>query len=329
MIISKTPFRISFIGGGTDIETYFKKYGGQVLVATIDKFSYHLIKIPIHKRDYNYNISYSKINNSNFIKNIEHPLIREVLKAYKIKKIDIHHDSDLPGQSGLGTSSSFGVGLLNCIFELKRIKATKLQIAKKIIDIERKILKEKGGYQDQISASFGGFNKIIFKKNGNFTVNKIRIKKKYLNELESRILITLIPRKYFSYDHSVAKIIKKKNVIVEMQKIHKLAIEAEKYLKAGNISTFAKIVDKSWSIKSKFSNTSNKKIDKFYKLIKKKSYIDGGKLLGAGGGGYFMLIAKKDCLNKLKNFLKKNNLSSIAPKFYKKGSEIIYKKINN
>ncbi len=324
MIISKTPFRISFVGGGTDIPSYFKKNGGQVLVTTIDKFSYHLIKVPIHKRNHNYNISYSKINNANKINNIKHPVIREILKIYKINKIDIHHDSDLPGQSGLGTSSAFGVGLLNCICKLKKIKKSKLQIAEEIIDIERNILKEKGGFQDQISASYGGFNKIVFKKNGKFKVKKINIKKKYLKELQNRILITLIPRKYFSYDHSVAKILNQSKVNKEMKKIHELSIKAERYLLKGNISTFARIVDESWNIKSKFKNTSNKRVDEFYKLIKKHNYIDGGKLLGAGGGGYFMLIAKKNRVSKLKDFLKKKNFSTISPMFSKEGSKIIY-----
>ncbi len=293
MIISRTPFRISFVGGGTDIPDYFKKQGGFVIVTTIDKFAYHLIKIPLHERDYKYNISYSKINNANNIRKIDHPLIREILKIFKIKKIDIHHDSDLPAQSGLGTSSAFGVGLFKCMCQLKKLKISKFKVAKKIIDIERNILKESGGYQDQISASYGGFNKITFKKDGSFFVKKIDIKKKYLKELEARILITLIPRKYYSYDHSVAKILHKQNVNLEMQKLHKLSLKAERYLLKGDITSFAKIIDQTWEIKSKFEKTSNKKINEFYKIIKEKSFIDGGKLLGAGGGGYFMFIAKK------------------------------------
>ena len=325
MIITRTPFRISFIGGGTDIPSYFKKNGGQVIVTTIDKFTYHLIKSPINKREYKYNISYSKINNANNFKSIEHPLIREILKIFKIKKIDIHHDSDLPGQSGLGTSSAFGVGLLKSICEYKKIKKNKLEIAKQIIHIERNILKERGGYQDQISASFGGINKIIFKKNGDFKLKKIKLKKKIIKELESRIFITLIPRKYYSYVHSVANILHKKKIYDQMELIHKLTLDAEKYLLKGDITSFAKIIDQSWEIKSKFTNTSNDKINKFYNEVKSKNLIDGGKLLGAGGGGYFMLVAKRKSISKLKKFLLKNNLSAISPKFWPKGSEIIYK----
>lgn len=324
MIITKTPFRISFIGGGTDIPEYFKKNNGQVLATTINKFSYHLIKFPSYNRKNKFNISYSKINNADNLKNIEHPVIRQVLKKFKLKRIDLHHDSDLSGQNGLGTSSAFCVGLIKSVYELKKIKKNKLELAKEAINIERNILKESGGLQDQICASYGGFNKIIFKKNGKFIVKKIHIKKKILKELQSRILITLIPRKHFSYDHSVANILHKKKIQDQLKKIHKLAIHAEKFLLKGDIKSFAKTISLSWEIKAKFKNTSNQKINTFYSKIKKSSYIDGGKLLGAGGGGYFLLIAKKNCINKLKKFLIKKRLNIITPKFYKTGSQVIF-----
>ena len=191
MIISKTPYRISFFGGGTDYPQWHFKEEGKVLSTTIDKYLYISCRFLPSFFDHNYRIVWSKIENVARINQIEHKAIREILKYLKIKQgLEIHYDGDLPSRSGMGSSSSFVVGLLKALYRIKNYNPTNKEIAKKSIFIEQKILNETVGSQDQVAASYGGFNKIIFKKNS-IKVQPIINKKKLVKLDKNLILIFL------------------------------------------------------------------------------------------------------------------------------------------
>ncbi len=166
MIITKTPFRMSFFGGGTDIEDFFKKYGGAVLSTTFDKYCYINVRHLPRFFDYSTELSYSKIERVTEAGQIEHPAIRNAMKMLDMHEIRLTYEADLPARSGLGTSSSFAVGMLNAFYALKGKYADKKKLADKAICLERKMCNEAGGWQDQIAASFGGFNRINFSING-------------------------------------------------------------------------------------------------------------------------------------------------------------------
>ena len=191
IVMTKTPFRVSLFGGGTDIPLFFNRYSGSVLGFTINKYIYVVVNVLKRIKEKKIKISYSKLELVNNINDIDHPIVREVLnKYYRIQNnfIDIHSFADFPKESGLASSSAFCVGFIKSIFDLNNKKITKKLLAKKSIEIERNILGQKGGWQDQIHCSFGGINKIKFKKN-NFKVDKINISKKRVNELEKSMLL--------------------------------------------------------------------------------------------------------------------------------------------
>ena len=181
MIISKTPYRISFFGGGSDYPAWYRRNGGAVLSTTIDKYIYITCRELPPFFEHKYRIVWSKIETVKNIKQIKHHAVREMLKHYKIKSgLEIHYDGDLPARSGMGSSSVFVVGLMNALNNYSDIKKEKKQLAKDSIKFEQKILKEAVGSQDQVAATYGGFNKIIFKTNGDFNVKPVNIKKKTL-----------------------------------------------------------------------------------------------------------------------------------------------------
>ena len=323
MIITKTPYRISFFGGGSDYPSWYKRYGGKVISTSINKHLYISCRFLPNFFKHKYRVAWSKIEETKNINEIKHNAVREILKYLKSKKgLEIHYDGDLPARSGMGSSSCFVVGLLKAIYELENKYIDKKFLAKKSIYLEQNIMKEAVGSQDQIAASYGGFNKISFKKN-NFKVKKITTKNLKLLNNNLLLIYTGIRRTA----HFVAKTFinklknEKKN---EIKKIISFVDTAESILKSNTIDDFGELLNESWQYKKKLSNRiTNNKINDLYDLSIKNGAL-GGKLLGAGGGGFMLLYVKK---NKQKKFLSKiKNIVEIPFKFSDTGCETILRR---
>ncbi len=321
MIISKTPYRISFFGGGSDYPIWYRKFSGQVLSTTIDKYIYISCRELPKFFDHKYRIVWSKIENVKNINQITHKVVKEILIHNKIKKgLEIHYDGDLPSKSGMGSSSCFSVGLINAVNAYKNEKISKMNLARKTIYFEQKILKEIVGSQDQVAASFGGFNKIKFSKKNQITVEKV--KSKHLDRLNSNLLLiyTGIQRNAEKVAIKYVKKItnqKRENI----KKITEYVDEGEKLLIKGELKNFGKLLHEAWLQKKDLSNDiTNGKIDQIYNFaLKNGSY--GGKLLGAGGGGFLLLYIEK---HRQAKFLSKiKNLVNIPFKFSYSGSKLI------
>ena len=324
MIISKTPYRISFFGGGSDYPAWYNEFGGTVLSTTINKYLYITCRELPGFFDHKYRIVWRKIEMVKDINQIKHPAIRGILKYYKFNKgLEIHYDGDLPARSGMGSSSSFVVGLINALFKLNKNNLDKKELAKKSLFIEQKILNEMVGSQDQIAASYGGFNRIFFNKNNSFKLKKIKTNKN-LKLLEDNLILiyTSMNRNAHDIASSYVKNLKstKKDYIKE---IIDHVEEGEKILKSGNIDDFGKLLNSAWNIKKQLGKSiTNDKIDELYDYALKNGAL-GGKILGAGGGGFLLLyMKKKDRINLLK---KNKKIINIPFKFSDAGSEIIFK----
>jgi len=326
MIITKTPYRISFFGGGSDYPIWYKKYGGSVLSTTIDKYIYISCRELPPFFDHKYRIVWSKIENVKTIDEIKHLTVRKLLKYNKIKSgLEIHYDGDLPARSGMGSSSSFSVGLMRALnnYQCKDIKG--INLAYKTLFFEQKIMKETVGSQDQVAASVGGFNKINFLKSEKIIVKKILSNN--LKKLNSNLLLlyTGIQRNAeavaSNYVHKLSNE-KEKNI----RKIISNVELGEKMIKSGNINDFGKLLHHAWIEKKELSKSiSNHKIDELYNTSIQNGAL-GGKLLGAGGGGFLLIYIKKE---KQKNFLDKiKNITNIPFKFSNEGCEVILNSLN-
>jgi len=298
LIIVKTPFRISLFGGGTDIPSFFRKEGGQVLGFAIKKYCYITIKKLPPFYDHIIRLAYSKVERCKRNSEISHPIMRAALEDFKIENIEIHYDSDLPGQSGVGSSSSCAVGLAHGLLAYKGSKISEEIIAKKAIYWEREYLKEKGGYQDQLFASYGGFNQIIFHENGNYNVKKFPLTKELYRELIQRSVICYLPNKRFSHLTSVENYLDQKKTIENLIKIKNTVNIAIDLFKSSDINSIGELLYESWKYKREIPNVSNQFIDDVYSKAIKNGAI-GGKLLGAGKGGFMFFICKKNAKKKL------------------------------
>jgi D-glycero-alpha-D-manno-heptose-7-phosphate kinase len=330
MIISKTPFRISFFGGGTDYPKWYssKNNVGKVLSVTINKYSYIVLRYLPPFFNYKYRIRYYKREETKTLNQIQHPTVREVLKLLKIKEgVELVHHADLPARSGLGSSSTFTVGLLNVLYALKKKKITKKLLASEAIFVEQNLLNERVGSQDQIAASYGGFNKITFsekKPDNSFVVKKIDCSNQKIKNLENNLLLFftgLVRTADLIVKDQLNQIEKNETCLNEMVQI---VDYGEKILRSNNlqIKEFGKLLDLQWKLKKSLSkNISNSKIDRYYNLGIEAGAI-GGKLLGAGSGGFLLFYVEKEKQEQVKK-----NLSSILHvpfKFEKFGSCILY-----
>jgi len=327
MIISKTPYRISFFGGGSDYPEWYNNNGGAVLSTSIDKYIYiscrHLPPFFSHK----HRIVWSQIETVKEINEIKHRAVREMLKYFKIKKgLEIHYDGDLPARSGMGSSSVFVVGLMNLLNNFINKNVSKKNLAKKSIFFEQKILKDVVGSQDQIAAVYGGFNKIVFKSGGEFNVQKLSISQKKLKKLNKNLILVYTGIKRTAHDIArgyVSKLQKaKRSHIIEILNFVK---EGEKILQKGNIDDFGKLLHESWLEKKSLSKSiSNSKINDIYNDAINNG-ATGGKLLGAGGGGFFLFYVPFSKQKKIIKYF--NNLITIPFNFTNEGSKILFKNI--
>ena len=323
MIITKTPYRISFFGGGSDYPSWYKKNGGAVLSSTIDKHIYITCRFSPGYFKQKYRIVWRKIENVKKINEINHKAVRYLLKHLNIKDgLEIHYYGDLPARSGMGSSSSFTVGLMQALYKIKNIKLTRAELTKKSINFEQNIMREVVGSQDQTSASYGGFNRILFNKNNSINVKRVSSKKNIKKLNDNLILIyTGINRTA----HKIANQYVSKLTTAKKENISKIlnyVKEGEHILKHGNIDDFGRLLNDAWMEKKALSRLiTNSKINDIYDDAIRHGAL-GGKLLGAGGGGFLLMYMRQ---SERKKFFKKNyKLINIPFKFTSSGSEIIF-----
>lgn len=324
MIISRTPFRISFFGGGTDYPNWYKKNGGVVLATTINKYCYITVRFLPPFFDHKYRIAYNIIEKCKKRNQIIHPAVREVIRFLEIKEgLEIKHDSDLPARSGLGSSSAFTVGLLHALYALIGYIPNKQKLAKESIYIEQKILKETVGSQDQVLAAFGGFNHITFQKNGEMIIKPVTISSRRIEELQNHLMLF-----YTGISRTASNVAKTYVNNINLQKqtldgMKQLVEEALLVLNSNqNINHFGKLLNKAWEAKRTLSTAvSSPIIDKLYNHALSCGAL-GGKLTGAGGGGFLLLFVPPSRQAKLKKVF--NKLIHVPFCFEHLGSQIIF-----
>jgi len=324
MIITRTPFRISFFGGGTDYPAWYRDNGGAVLSTTIDKYCHIHIRYLPPFFEHKHRIVYSIIETVQAIEEIKHPVVRAVLDYFKVEPgVEIHHDGDLPARSGLGSSSAFTVGLLNALYALRGEIISRSNLAKLSIHIEREILKENVGSQDQVAVTYGGFNKISFEPDHSFRVDPVILKPERLADLHRHLLLVYTGVSHFSSEiagDQIKNIPANKNNLLLIQQMVDQAVNI--LAGQGKLVEFGRLMHEAWQIKKQLSNNiSTPKIDDLYAEAI-SSGATGGKLLGAGGGGFILLFVAPEHQAKVRAALK--NLLMISFNFEKNGSQIIH-----
>lgn len=295
MIITKTPFRMSFFGGGTDMPQFFNEHGGAVISTTFDKYCYVNVRHLPPFFDYRTELSYAKTERVKDVNDIQHPAIREAMKLLDMYDLRLTYEADLPARTGLGTSSSFAVGMLNAFYALKGKYADKKKLADEAIYLERELCREAGGWQDQIAASYGGLNRINFHENG-YEVLPIIISPERKDLLNDNLLLFFTGFTRFSSEiqQSTEKTMKDKT----RQLLDMLALvdDAQKVLtdKTADLDDFGRLLDLSWRLKKQTgSKISTGSIDELYEKAIAAGAL-GGKLLGAGGGGFLLFYVQKE-----------------------------------
>lgn len=324
MIITRTPFRISFFGGGTDYPPWFREHGGAVLSTTIDKYCYITIRDLPPFFDHKHRIVYSNIENVKSLDEIQHPSVRETFRWHGVENgLELHHDGDLPARSGLGSSSAFTVGLINALRAKDGFISSKQELAEKSIHIEQNIIKENVGSQDQIAAAFGGLNVITFNRDDSFAVSPLILPSDKTAELESHMLLFFTGLSRIASTVAESKIANLKSKAVELNAMREMVDEASAILSShnGTIEEFGKLLDVSWQFKRTLSDkVSNQQIDEIYaRAMKSGAY--GAKILGAGGGGFFLVCAHPDNHQKIKDSL--SPLIPVPIKFESSGSSVV------
>lgn len=321
MVITKTPFRISFFGGGTDFPGFYEEHGGQVLSTSIDKYCYITVRHLPPFFDFSNNIVYYKCEHAAGIDDIEHPAVREAMRYLDMHDLTVLYDADLPARTGLGTSSSFAVGLILAFYALKGKYVDKHRLAEEAIRLERELCNESGGVQDQIAAAYGGMNKIVFTPAG-FDVSPIVINQEKKDALNDNLMMffTGLSRYSFTIQTEQEQNLNKKTYQLCRQK--ELVDEAERALVDGKLDDFGMLMNEGWCLKKEINKkVSTDKIDEYYAAAQRAGAL-GGKLLGAGGGGFLLLYVPKEKQTDVRSVL--SNLMEIPFRFETGGSRVLY-----
>ncbi len=322
MIIAQTPFRMSFFGGGTDYEGFFKEYGGTVISTTFDKYCYTTIRHLPRFFDYSNEIVYGTMERTKSVDEIQHPAVRNIMKYLDMHELRVVYEADLPARSGLGTSSSFAVGLLNACYALKGKYVDKRKLADDAIYIERVLCNEAGGIQDQIAASFGGFNRIDFSSDG-YTVSPVVFSTDRKKILCDRLMLFFTGFSRFSSDIAKSQIKATKDKTKELLEMKALVDDVQRLLVSdSDMNEFGRLLDYTWKLKRGItSDISNSSIDTLYKKA-----IDagatGGKLLGAGGGGFLLFYVEPEYQENVRRVLE--DLIYVPFEFENEGAKIMY-----
>lgn len=324
MIITRTPFRISFFGGGTDYPVWYREYGGAVLSTTINKYCYINCRYLPPFFPYKYRIRYTVREETQTVSEIKHPTVRECLKFLNIDRgIEMVHTSDVPAQAGVGSSSSFTVGFLNALYALTGKMSTKRQLAREAIHVEQNIVKENVGSQDQVAAAFGGLNKIEFGGDKEFYVYPVTIPKEKIDLLQSYMLLVFTGFSRNASDVAGEQIKKTREKKIELKTMMEMVDEAVNILngKSDDIKDFGKLLHESWKIKRGITSLiSTSEIDEIYETALSAGAL-GGKLMGAGGGGFMLIFAPPENHSRIKEKLK--DFLFVPFSFEQLGSQIV------
>lgn len=314
MIISSTPFRISFFGGGTDFREWYSEHGGKILSTTINKYCHIFIRHLPPFFEEKSRFIWSKIENVPSVDKITHPAARAILKHYNAEHVEVMHSGDLPARSGMGSSSAFTVGLLNAVHALQEAEVSAEDLAREAIRIEREVLKENVGIQDQVACSIGGYNRTIILPNGEFRIDTLDAS----DEFKSHFLLFFTGVTRFSSDVAAEQLREMKHntmALKEMSQMVDLAIK-------GSLEDFGRLLHENWLLKRSLSKAiSTDFIDQIYERGIKAGAL-GGKLLGAGGGGFILFFAKPENHSAILSALK--GLLWVPFEFEKKGARIIF-----
>ncbi len=324
MIISRTPFRISFFGGGTDYPPWFRQHGGAVLSTSFDKYCYITCRELPPFFEHKYRIAYSKVENAKEIGDIEHPAVRAVFAEMGMKQgLEVHADADLPARSGLGSSSSFVVGLLNSLTALQGKRVTKEWLTQEAIRIEQEVLKENVGSQDQAAAAHGGFNVIHFQQDGGMRVEPLVLPAPRKQELNEHLMLFFTGFSRFSSDIAKAQVANMEKKAESLHRMRAMVDESISILCDGrDIREFGDLLHSGWIEKRGLSDqVSNGSIDALYEKARLAGAI-GGKLLGAGGGGFMLLFVAPEQQAAVRAALR--DLIYVPFKFENSGSHVIY-----
>ena len=298
MIISRTPFRISFVGGGTDLRSFYAEEPGQVLSTSIDKYIYVVVKRQIGIVEFKYRVNWSKIEFCNRIEDIEHPIVREAIQLMGIDyPIEITTFTDIPGSTGLGSSSAFTVGLLHALYALKGQMVTKHTLACKAATIEVDLLKRTMGKQDHFASSYGNLNVFTFQKDEQVIVEPVFYRPEVPRELEKNLLLFFTKLKRDASEILEAQNRETPNKLDVLRKMKNLVSPLRKVLSTSdtNLNQVGEILHESWMLKrSLTSDISSNIIDEYYLKARKAGAL-GGKLLGAGGGGFLLFYVEAQC----------------------------------
>lgn len=324
MIISRTPFRISFFGGGTDYPPWFKQHGGAVLSTSFDKYCYITCRELPPFFEHKHRIAYSKVESVVDVDHIEHPAVRAVLKEMNIQKgLEIHCDADLPARSGLGSSSSFVVGMLHSLHALQGQRVTKKWLAQEAIRIEQDVLQENVGSQDQAAAAFGGFNVIHFHHDGLFSIEPVILSAQRREVFNDHLMLFFTGFSRIASEIAKSKVANLHNKERELHSMRRMVDEALDILTSeADIRAIGELLHTSWEYKRELSDqVSNPQIDGLYTRARQAGAI-GGKLLGAGGGGFMLLYVEPEKQQRVREAL--HEYIHVPFKFESSGSQVIY-----
>ncbi len=325
MIITQTPFRMSFFGGGTDLPVFFNRHGGAVLSTTFDKYAYVTVRKLPPFFDYKTHVTYSKDEKVSENSQIAHPAIRNAMEWLGMRDIRMTYEADLPARSGLGTSSSFAVGMLSAFYALKGQYADKTRLANDAIYLERELCREAGGLQDQIAASFGGFNRINFTQDG-YSVNPVVISPERKAQLNDCLMLFFTGFSRFSFEIQRETEVSAQDKTKELQQMKELVDEAEKILydRTVSLDEFGRLLDYTWRLKRGISSrVSTDSIDEQYERAMEAGAL-GGKLLGAGGGGFLLFYVPLERQAAVREALA--GQMYVPFRFENEGTKIIYYK---
>ncbi len=325
MIISKTPYRISLFGGGSDYPAWFRENGGKVVSLAINKYCYLTTRILPPFFDHNYRIAYSQVETVKSFSEIMHPVVRESIRRYSPNsRLEVHHDGDLPARSGIGSSSAFAVGMINSLLTLQNASVSQLELANLAIQMECGILQENVGWQDQIACAIGGINEIKFGPGDTWATKQIALSEAKEEEMCSRIVLVFTGVNRNSTDISAGLVDSIKSKSQQLFRVMKLASLCKEILvSSGDLDQVGEMLDESWHLK-KLTNgmATSSSLDSWYDRGMRAGAL-GGKVLGAGGGGFFMFWVKKDGRDK---FIRNLGEATIVPiGICHNGSSIIYK----
>lgn len=324
MIISRTPFRVSFFGGGTDYPTWFCDHGGKVLTSTINRYCYITARYLPPFFDQRNRIVWSKIETVDATDEIEHPAVRAGLQFLDVREgVEIHHVGDLPARSGLGSSSAFTVGLLHALYALKGVMANKPRLADDAIYIEQQMLKEAVGIQDQVQVAHGGINLIEIPCDGKYQISPVIMPLERTHEFESQLMLFFTGISRFASEIAESQIKAIPDKTRELEAMRAMVDEALHVLVGrGSLDDFGRLLHESWLLKrSLTSRISSQKVDDIYEEARRAGAI-GGKLLGAGGGGFMLFYVPLACQQRVRSAL--SNLLEIPFCFEHVGTQIIF-----